>query len=267
MDYICLHDKKEIERFLAKNVYLHIYSMGDLDEFFWPHTIWYGSRSYGSLKAVILLYVGMSIPTVLALSDEHKAMAKLLISIRHLLPSRFYAHLSPCIEDVFNKTHDSTGHGPHFKMALMQKTNAFQISCPDVKALSIKDLDAIQALYRESYPGNWFDLRMLETQKYFGIWEKSKLVSIAGIHVYSKRYKVAALGNITTLPTHRKKGYSCQVTAKLCQSLIDEGIQIGLNVQSDNQAAISCYKKIGFEIVAPYSEYIFQNKGKDLNSL
>ena len=66
------------------------------------------------------------------------------------------------------------------------------------------------------------------------------------------------MGNITTLPTHRNKGYGQRVTAKLCQSLIDEGIRISLNVKSDNQPAISCYEKIGFEIVASYSEFMFQ---------
>ena len=44
MDYLCLHDKKELEHFLNKDIYLHIYSIGDLDDFFWPYTIWYGSN-------------------------------------------------------------------------------------------------------------------------------------------------------------------------------------------------------------------------------
>ena len=42
-----------------------------------------------------------------------------------------------------------------------------------------------------------------------------------------ERYKVADLGNITTLPTHRNKGYGYMVTVKLCQALIDESIQVG----------------------------------------
>jgi len=59
MDDIRLYDKNEIERFLYKNVYLHMYSIGDLDGFIWPYTIWYGSKSNDNLKAVVLLYVGM----------------------------------------------------------------------------------------------------------------------------------------------------------------------------------------------------------------
>lgn len=90
--------------------------------------------------------------------------------------------------------------------------------------------------------------------------ESDRLVSIAGIHVYSPKYKVAALGNITTLPSRRGKGYGRRVTARLCRSLVDEGIDIGLNVKADNSAAISCYRGLGFETVAAYEEFLFQAK-------
>jgi ribosomal protein S18 acetylase RimI-like enzyme len=258
--YMCFHDKKEIECFLRKDVYLHIYSIGDLDDFFWPYTTWYGSKSNGNINALALLYVGLSLPTLLALSNEHDVMAELLTSIQHLLPYRFYAHLSPGLETVLGTTHDLESHGEHYKMALSEEALTSWNDCSGVVRLSMKDLTAIQALYKESYPENWFDTRMLETGQYFGIMEENRLISIAGIHVYSPQYKVAALGNITTLPTYRNKGYGSRVTAMLCQSLCREGIRIGLNVKIDNHTAISCYKKIGFEIFASYGEFMVQRK-------
>jgi predicted GNAT family acetyltransferase len=260
MTYICLHDKKEIERFLNKDVFLHIYSIGDLDNFFWPHTIWYGFISNGDIGAIALLYIGMSLPTLLALSNEHDIMEQLLISIQHLLPDQFYAHFSPGLETVLSTTHYLESHGEHYKMALSDETLTSRYDFSGIVRLSMKDLTATQAVYKESYPDNWFDSRMLETNQYFGIIEGSRLVSIAGIHVYSPQYKVAALGNISTLPTHRNKGYGKRVTAKLCQSLIDEGIRVGLNVKSDNNAAIKCYQKIGFNKVASYEEFLVQRK-------
>jgi ribosomal protein S18 acetylase RimI-like enzyme len=262
MDFLCLHDKKEIERYLNKDVFLHIYSIGDLDNFFWPYTIWYGLRSNSNICAIALLYVGMPIPTLLAISKEHDVMEELLIAIRHLLPVQFYAHLSPGLEIALETTHDFTSHGEHYKMALVDYRPVSVIDCSDVQRLCKKDLTAIQVLYQESYPGNWFDPRMLETNKYYGIWEEERLVSIAGIHVYSPQYLVAALGNIATLPTHRKKGKGKRVTARLCQSLTNEGIRIGLNVSTENNAAISCYKKLGFKTVASYGEFLFQKKEK-----
>jgi ribosomal protein S18 acetylase RimI-like enzyme len=257
---MCFHDKKEIERFLRKDVYLHIYSIGDLDDFFWPYTTWYGSKSNGHIDAVALVYVGLPLPTLLALSNEHYVMAELLTSIQHLLPYQFYAHLSPGLENVLGTTHDLESHGEHCKMALSDETLTSRIDCSGVVRLSMKDLTAIQALYKESYPENWFDPRMLDTSHYFGIIEENRLVSIAGMHVYSPQYKVAALGNITTLPTYRNKGYGSRVTATLCQSLCREGIRIGLNVKTDNNTAISFYKRIGFEVVTSYGEFMVQRK-------
>ena len=97
---ICLHDKREIERHLRKDVYLNIYSIGDLDDFFWPYTCWYASKTAGGIDAVALLYLGQSLPTLLALSQKTEAMCGLLQSIEYLLPRRFYAHLSPGLESV-----------------------------------------------------------------------------------------------------------------------------------------------------------------------
>jgi predicted GNAT family acetyltransferase len=202
----------------------------------------------------------MPIPTLLALSKEYGAMRELLIAIRHLLPVQFYAHLSPGLEFALEHTHDFISHGEHYKMALVDNRLVSVIDCSDVHRLSKKDLTSIQVLYQESYPGNWFDPRMLESSQYFGIWEEERLVSIAGIHVYSPQHLVAALGNITTLPKHRKKGNGKRVTARLCQSLINEGIRIGLNVNTENKAAISCYEKLGFKTVASYGEFLFRKK-------
>ncbi len=54
------------------------------------------------------------------------------------------------------------------------------------------------------------------------------------------------------------KGYGRQVTAKTCQSLLEDVCHIGLNVKADNDAAISCYRRLGFETVAPYGEYMVE---------
>ncbi len=254
-----MHNKKEIEQFLIKDPYLHIYSIGDLDDFFWPYTNWYGLTSNGNLEAIALVYVGMEVPTLLALSDDMELIKKLLIEIQHLLPVQFYAHLSPGLENAFAKSHDFTPHGEHYKMALEDKTISSRLDCSNVTRLGTGDIDEIQTLYEESYPGNWFDPRMLETNQYFGIWEGNHLASIAGIHVYSPEYRVSALGNITTHPSHRNKGYGKLVTAKLCQSLTKEDINVGLNVKADNTAAIKCYKELGFKTIASFGEFLLKN--------
>jgi len=101
---------------------------------------------------------------------------------------------------------------------------------------------------------------MLETGQYFGIRKAGKLVIIAGIHVYSPQYGVAVLGNIATAPNDRSKGYGTIVTARVCQSLLQDAAHIGLNVTAGNAAAIRCYEKLGFEAVAEYGECMMRRK-------
>ena len=52
MTSVCLHDKKVIERILRRNVHLHIYSIGDLDSFFWPYTTWYATESGAEIREI-----------------------------------------------------------------------------------------------------------------------------------------------------------------------------------------------------------------------
>jgi RimJ/RimL family protein N-acetyltransferase len=131
-------------------------------------------------------------------------------------------------------------------------------SAGKVTRLEAADLPALQALYEASYPGNWFDPRMLETGCYYGFRSGMEILSVAGIHVYSPSYRVAALGNITTHPAHRGRGLCISVTARLCHVLLQEMDFIGLNVKADNAAAIHCYEKLGFERAGEYEEYLIE---------
>jgi ribosomal protein S18 acetylase RimI-like enzyme len=251
---VCLNNKSRIEAFLRRNVYLHIYCIGDLDDFFWPDTVWYGWEKGGEIQAVALLYTASAEPTLLAISENEGPLWELVQSIFHLLPVRFYAHLSPSVAEAVQLRCKTESHGRHYKMGLKNASLLFDIDCSQVVRLVENDLDEILVLYKEGYPNNWFDARMLQTGQYFGLRQNHRLVSIAGIHVYSEKYKVAALGNIVTHPDYRSKGFGKAVTAKLCQSLTEHIDNIGLNVKADNAAAIALYRKLGFEIVGTYFE-------------
>ena len=139
------------------------------------------------------------------------------------------------------------------------KKTANTIDDNSIRRLNADDTKMIEAFYAAAYPDNWFDKRMLDTNKYFGYFLDELLVGIAGIHVYSEEYKVAALGNIATLPKHRGNKIGQKLTSKLCHDLQKSIKHIGLNVKSDNIAAIKCYQNIGFEIVGSYDELFIKN--------
>ncbi len=256
---ICLHDKREIESFLRKNVYLYIYAIGDLDDFFWPYTSWYAWYENNEIQAIALLYSRRKLPTLLALSEESETK-QLLHDIARLLPQKFHAHLRSGVDDVLKNKYNIKSHGQYSKMALKNKSLLLDVDCSKAVRLKNGDLDEILEFYEQAYPDNWFDSEMLRTRQYFGIRKEKKLVSVAGIHVYSERYKVAALGNIVTHPDYRGNGFGKAVTAKLCRVLSEKVDHIGLNVKSDNEIAISMYESLGFEMVDSYCEYTVELK-------
>lgn len=262
MKAICLHSKQDIETFLRRDTFLHIYAIGDLDNFFWHYTTWYALCDVQQeISAIVLIYSGGQIPVLLAITEEPgDAMGELLQSILPLLPKQFHAHLSGDRAALFAKDYTIQPYGPYYKMALIYKDRVDTIDTSKVVPLTVSDLSALQALYNVSYPINAFDPRMLETGYYYGIRQGSDILSVAGIHVYSQRYKVAALGNVTTRPDYRGQGLGTAVCAKLCQALLHTVDHIGLNVKADNASAIASYKKLGFEVIAEYGEYDMEGK-------
>jgi hypothetical protein len=62
---VILHDKQEIGAYLRCDPALHVYAIGDLDDFFWTSTVWYGLKEGENLLAVALLYTGGDLPTLL----------------------------------------------------------------------------------------------------------------------------------------------------------------------------------------------------------
>ena len=258
MSVLKLHNKSKIHDYLSRNTYLHIYGIGDLDDFYWRFTTWYGLQKNGDLKAVILLYTGLDIPVLIVLSDDIEPLSELLIEIIPYLPERFYAHLSPGMEKMIESEFHLKPHGCYYKMALQHPSRPGKINCPDVIRLNMDYLDRLLQLYDQSYPGHWFDERMLSSGQYFGMIEDNRLASVAGVHVYSSHYKVAALGNIATHPDYRGRGFGKKVTARLCQSLLETVEIIGLNVKADNDPAIVLYKNLGFAVSNTYYEYMVE---------
>lgn len=264
MTAIILHDKRTIESYLRQNPALHVYELGDLDDFFWSRTIWYGLQEDDYIRALALLYTGGDLPVLLAMATPPAtALAALLAHVAPLLPPHFYAHLSPEARDALTPRYTLEPHGLHLKMALKNPDRLAGIDTSAVERLAPAAAGELQAFYARSYPGNWFDPRMLETGQYFGIRDDDgALVSVAGVHVYSAEQRVAALGNITTLPSARGRGLATMATAALCRSLLHTVDLIGLNVHADNVAAIACYRRLGFEAAAEYEEHLLRYRGQ-----
>lgn len=262
MPLISLHDKPTLEQFLRRETLLHLYEIGDLDDFFWPQTIWYGWQEAGTLQQVALLYLDFEMPVLLANAGSNPdAMRTLLQHLVPLLPRRFYSHLTPSLLELLMPHYHAEPHGLYHKMGLTDPQHLDMIPTDQVVAFDPDDQPALEALYAAAYPGNWFAPRMLQTGCYYGIRHNDTIIAVAGVHVYSSAYRVAALGNVTTHPEWRGRGLGTAVCARLCRALLDQGVdRIGLNVKAENQIAIASYTRLGFTKVAEYGEFTFNLK-------
>jgi ribosomal protein S18 acetylase RimI-like enzyme len=250
-----LNDKVIIERFLRKDPFLHLYSIGDLDDFFWPSTQWLAIVDKEKILSILLIYRDIQYSVLLALNRSKMIFDQLVFEqLTQRLPVGFYAHLTEDFKKALNFFFHIKTNGIHVKMGLLNSEKVKQIKTSGVISLTAKDLKEIEELFKISYPSNWFSSRMLDTGQYFGFRINGRLVCSAGVHVYSPTYRVAALGNITTHPEFRGQGLATRVTAHLCKSLDRYVDHIGLNVKKDNIPAVRCYENLGFQITGGYEE-------------
>ncbi|MBK8257591.1 MAG: GNAT family N-acetyltransferase [Polyangiaceae bacterium] len=254
---ILLHDRTAILARLADHRALNVYAVGDLDDAFFPYTSWFALEENGQLRQLVLMYMGASPPVIHAIAaDREGDMRTLLKSMMGVLPRCFYMHITPSLLDVFTDEYTVTSRGLHRKMVLVDRDKLDQVDVSHAEPLTVANKREVTAFYEQAYPGNWFDPKMLETERYVGARVDGRLVAAAGVHVFSHHYRVAALGNIAVLPTYRGRGIGSVVTAAACLHLLPDCNTIGLNVHNDNTAAIRVYERLGFETVGMYEEAV-----------
>lgn len=77
------------------------------------------------------------------------------------------------------------GHGLYYKRRLSAPESLLALETCDIFQLSPADIEELDALYRATYPGNWFKPRILKTGYYYGIRRNAALVGVAGVYFYS----------------------------------------------------------------------------------
>ncbi len=237
---------------------MHLMELGDLDDLLWPHTSWYAVSEHGP---VALLYAVGDVPTLLGFSRPGEAaeLEELAEALLPVLPRRFLGHLTGAAAKVLESAYAVRRHGTLLRMVLTEPGRAaLHPASPWHPApLGREDLPELLELFAEAYPGNWFDHRMLDTGQYVGARQDGRLVAVAGVHVYSPAYGVAAVGNVATHPRVRGRGAGGACVAELCRRLGTAVDHIGLNVRADNTAAVGLYRRLGFSEVTEFTEATF----------
>jgi len=252
-------DKPRLLHHFQKDPVLFSYHIGDLDDFYFNDCQWavdYYDRA--RIEETVLIYNGCKTPTVLAFGVSNRFQT-LLEQTVEILPPLFYCHFHKTDRAVFKKYYRENPLGAFIKMKHESlPLNILYDNTDKIKRLDMSHREKIIKLYEQSYPENYFTEKMLLTGKYYGYFDKDKILAVSGVHVYSDEYKIAVLGNIVTDLRHRNKGYSSLVTAQLVMELVSEKKLICLNVKKDNLPAIRVYEKIGFVKQHEYEESLFE---------
>ena len=255
MNVKVIHNKKEIIDFLdSKTKYDYMYQINNLDSREWSNIITYGLYDGDILKQMAMLYIGYETPVLIAASfDNVKYNKELIKRIKDYLPCEFYTHMD---KETLKYAFDDFEISDAYEYVNMGIDNSIDISNLDREntvALDHTFLNRINKLFDDNYPDNWLDEGLLELNDNYGVIKDKKLVSFAGVHAYSREYKVATVAHVTTDEEYRGKGYARDSVVALLKDLRDKVDFIGLNVKTTNTPAIKCYKNIGF---AEYGKYI-----------
>lgn len=220
------------------------YMLGDLDHPYSEHAVWFGLESNDALDAVLLLYTGLSMPTVLTAGSALDVEA-ILHAVHGQLPRRFYAHLREEHLRSMAVFCDLRDRKEMIRMGLSRAQYHPVADAHGVEPVTHRDTGQIMRLYQH-YPDNFFEPAQLDTGLYCGIREGGELVSVAGLHVLSDKYGVAAIGNIVTHADYRGQGLATRCVRSLLDQLFPRVEHVVLNVEATNAPAIACYRKFGF---------------------
>ena len=210
---------------------------------------WVGAVEAGQLRALALLYRGLSPPALLLMGDVDGLRA---ILEGAYFPAQVYLTCRPeCIEAT-RAFYVWGGETPMWRMVLPPAQ--FRHVVGDCVRLEPSHAEQLTRLFTHG-GGLAFRPEQIGRGVFYGVLVDGHVVSVAGTHLVSPTYGVGAIGNVFTHPHHRGRGYGTTTTSAVANELLRRGIRdVILNVGQDNAAAIHVYERLGFERYCPFYE-------------
>ena len=252
-----LNERVEILAHLQSDRLYAAYALGDLEPWFFRQCRWWLAEGEGRW-ALILLYRGLEPPALFCLGEAAGLAAALDLA---MLPDCLYFTARPAHWPVVEARY-RLRFADRMLRLVVDAVSFRQAAHGAAFRLQMDDLDALQTLYGHGEAGDAdaFAPYQLEQGVFYGLMVDGKLVSVAGTHLVSPSYGLAALGNVFTHPAYRGRGYASICASGVTAALLAEGLDAVLNVNEANGPAVHLYRRLGYRVYCRFLEGIGERK-------
>lgn len=255
-----IHDRDIIKEYLNRQEAGNfIYQCNNLETPFWETTQWYGLYEENNVMALAMFVIKYDIPILLAASycETDLYQEELFKQLRLFMPKKLYSHLNTDIVRNNLIGIEDVEVSRYYNMKLTERKTDEKIDLEIVQQFGEKDTEDIINLLEESHPEHLIDHEFIKSGYFWGIKDRDKVISLAGITAKSEEFKIVSIGNITTHPDYRHTGLSTKTVTRLVDYLESDFKDIVLNVKETNETAVKFYKKLGFSKIGLFDEVIF----------
>jgi len=244
-----LTSEPSILSFLQTDRFYSAYAIGDLEPGLFEQCTWVGAERAGEMQALVLHFRGLVPPALLLMGDT--------VGLRSILenasrPDEVYLTCRPEHLPMVREFYTWDEPTPMWRMVLRPERPAPGEG--ECTRLLPADADRLSSLFTHGGGGAFSPAQMVQGV-FYGVQSGDQIVPVAGTHLVSRTYGVAAIGNVFTHPDWRRRGYGMACTSAVVAELLEQGIQdIVLNVGQDNSAAIRMYERLGFQRYCPFLE-------------
>lgn len=237
---------EQVRRILETDRVWSAYALADLEPAEAARSTWFLQG-----EAVVLVYRGLTPPVLFAHGDS-SAMARLV----DRLPASDYVYtLRERTRARLGARLASVREVRMWRMVLESEAFVPPLE-EETERLGPQDLHQMLDLFdeHEDRPDG-FHPRQVEGGVFFGLRGSCGLACVAGTHILSQTYGIAAVGNVFTRPDARGRGLARAATGAVVKELLTRGFEtIVLNVAQENEPAIRCYRRLGFREHCSYLE-------------
>jgi ribosomal protein S18 acetylase RimI-like enzyme len=247
-----ISDSEKLLAFLEKDRLYNAYAIGDLEPGLFAQCSWFGAERSGELRALALHFRGLD-PAVLFLTGEGGGIRAVIEGTP--CPGRVYLTCRKEHLALAREYFDWERPQPMWRMVL-NRDRFRPVSARSAPCVRLTACHAgrIEELYRKG-GGHGFSPEQVDPGVFWGVFEGGELSAVAGTHLVSDAFGIAALGNVFTRPDRRGRGLATAASSAVAAELCARGIRdIVLNVRQDNAAAVHIYEKLGFERVCAFCE-------------